>query len=132
VRTVQKVGASDTTLYVNLAAMPRMNDGGLIKLGDEYLGYGSWTNDQVKGTISQVKRGWLNSTAEIHDLGGTPSICRGSRSPRSRPTLRRRTRSSACASGWRAIPTHYKKGYVLLDNEMILFEWNGQATSRTA
>ena len=125
VRTVQKVGASDTTLYVNLAAMPRMNDGGLIKLGDEYLGYGSWTNDQVRGTISQVKRGWLNSTAEIHDLGGNafylpwiPVSALAADVSAEDKVVRLRQRLAGD-------PTRYRKGYVLLDNEMVLFEWNG-------
>ena len=93
-----------------------MNDGGLLKLGDEYIGYGTWTNDQVRGTVGQLKRGWLNSTAEIHDLGGNafylpwiPVSALAADVSATDKVIRLRQRLAGD-------PARYRKGYVLLDS----------------
>src|SRR5204862_7804571 len=60
---------SDTSLILQKKNIPSLQDGGLFKIGDEYVGYGQWTENATQGTATQAKRGWLNSTAEIHDAG---------------------------------------------------------------
>jgi hypothetical protein len=125
VRLFQPAAVGDTTLLVNKTGIPHKQDGGLIKLGDEYIGYGSWTEDIMKGTVAQVKRGWLNSTAELQDQGGNAfylpwipvSALAGDVSADDKVIRLRQHLAGDTAL--------YKKGYVLLDNEMILFEWNG-------
>ena len=67
VRLAQYANTGDTTLTANVVNIPFQQNGGLFKLGDEYIGYGTWTQNQTNGTITQAQRGWLNSTKEIHD-----------------------------------------------------------------
>ncbi|MBI3858216.1 MAG: hypothetical protein HY293_21245, partial [Planctomycetes bacterium] len=135
VRLGLRTGTSDTTMTVNQVNFPFAQFGGLLKLGDEYVGYGSWTQNATQGSISEMKRGWLNSTQEIHDQGDNafylpwiPVSALASDVAIDEKTIRLRQRLSGD-------PNRYKNGYILLDNEMLLFEWNagnGQTLSMPA
>src|SRR5262249_41373056 len=57
-----QVGNSGDLQVANAAAGQK---GGLLKVGDEYLGFVASGANQVTG----CKRGWLCSTQAVHDLG---------------------------------------------------------------
>jgi hypothetical protein len=124
VRLSQIGQVGDTTFSVAPVAIPFFQEGGLLKMGDEYIGYGNWTQGQTMGTIKELKRGWLNSTAEIHDNGENafylpwiPVSALASDLTADDHVIRLKQRLSGD-------PNLYKKGYILVDNEMMLFEWN--------
>jgi hypothetical protein len=104
---------------------PIRPNGGLLKIGDEYVGYGHWDNpDPGPGTISQTKRGWLNSNAELHDAGApvfflqwVPVAVLGADITAQDNVLHLRDKLAGDEK-------RYLKGYVLVENEMMLFEWN--------
>ncbi len=99
--------------------------GGLLKVGDEYVGYG-----QAGGTaVSQLKRGWLNSTAEVHDQGDrvfylywVPVSTLQSDITATDNFLQLNQRMAGRPGGRRG----WRMGYVLVENELIGFEAMGQ------
>jgi hypothetical protein len=100
--------------------------GGLLKIGDEYVGYGQKGGGQPV-PVQQLRRGWLNSTAEVHDAGDSvfalPWI----------PVTTLAQNVTATDSTLylnMKLPGHarrgqYDRGYVLVEDEVIGFEWNG-------
>jgi hypothetical protein len=124
VRLGQFLAVGSTTFTTNVVNIPYHQFGGLLKIGDEVVGYGSWTMGQAGGTISEAKRGWLNSKSELHDKGDNAfylpwipvAALAGDLMPEDKVIhLKQRLMGD---------PAKYTKGYVLIDNEMILFEWN--------
>jgi hypothetical protein len=120
VQEAAPLGTTDQSVAVNQAAWMG-GKGGLLKIGDEYIGYQAAAAQMVTG----LKRGWLGSTAEVHDLG--ESIFSLYYLPVS--TLLNDVTTTdanlALAQAMAGHPNRYTKGYVLVDNEMIGFEWNG-------
>jgi hypothetical protein len=121
----QQAGTSDTTLYVSPTNITVRDNGGLFKIGDEYIGYANWPDPANQATVSQVKRAWLNSNGELHDLGDPVFYL---------PWLPVAALSSDVSAEERTIhlkqrmagdPARYRSGYLLLDHEMLLFQWNG-------
>jgi len=117
-------GVGDTTLQITQTGIPFFQNGGLMKVGDEYIGYGNWTQNGTQGSAQQAKRGWLNSTAELHDQGDAifyipwvPVAALAGDVSTDDKVIRLKQRMSGD-------PARYKSGYVLLDNEMALFQWN--------
>jgi hypothetical protein len=103
---------------------PLWENGGLMKIGDEYVGYGRWNaHDQPAAQIQQAKRGWLNSAEELHDQGDSiffmpwMSVSSLSQDVSEDDKTIRLNRRLGDAS-------QYTSGYVLLDNEMAMFQWN--------
>ncbi|HLY09040.1 MAG TPA: hypothetical protein VKW04_07055 [Planctomycetota bacterium] len=124
-RLIGPAGVGDTTLQVSQTAIPFWQNGGLFKIGDEYVGYGNWTENGTQGTAAQAKRGWLNSTAELHDQGDSifyvpwvPVAALGGDVSVQDKTIHLKQRLGGD-------PARYTSGYILLDNEMVLFQWNG-------
>ncbi|HVR84520.1 MAG TPA: hypothetical protein VMU54_09430, partial [Planctomycetota bacterium] len=125
IRLALQAGVGDTTLTVHPTALGPFQNGGLMKVGDEYLGYGSWPSPTTNGVLSEVKRGWLNSTAELHDKGDVafylpwvPVAALSGDVSVTDKVIHVKQRLSGD-------PHKYTSGYVLLDNEMVLFQWNG-------
>jgi hypothetical protein len=122
-----EMNAGGTTLSVNRAGgLGNWPFGGLLKIGDEYVGYGQYQNLQC----GQLARGWLNSTAEVHAAGDplffmywmpvaslAADISETDRDIPLRHRLSGPARISRQSLG-------YSKGYVLIDQEVALFEWN--------
>jgi hypothetical protein len=134
IRLIQQAGAGDASLQVNHTAIPFKQDGGLLKIGDEYIGYGQWTDGGTQGTVNPAKRGWLNSSQELHDRGDGAfylswipvSALASDVTPDDKVVHLKQHLSGD--------PKKYTKGYVLVDNEMMLFEWNdanGQNAGQT-
>jgi hypothetical protein len=124
VRLSQPGQVGDMTMYVNPVGIPFFQEGGLLKIGDEYIGYGNWTQTQTVGTIKELKRAWLNSQAEVHDRGDNafylpwiPVAALSGDLTADDKVIRLKQRLSGD-------PALYRKGYILVDNEMMLFEWN--------
>jgi len=118
-------GVGDTTLQITQTGIPFLQNGGLMKVGDEYLGYGGWTQNGTQGTVTQAKRAWLNSTAELHDQGDAifylpwlPVAALSGDISTDDKVIRLKQRLNGD-------PNRYTKGYLLVDNEMMLFQWNG-------
>lgn len=124
VRLSQPSSASDTSLQLYTVGIPFWQNGGLFKIGDEYVGYGNWTQGPATGSATGAKRGWLNSTGEIHDRGDgifylpwIPVAALANDIAVEDKVLHLRQRLSGD-------PKLYTRGYVLVDNEMMLFLWN--------
>lgn len=111
---------NDTQASVAGQGGPRK--GGLIKAGDEYLGYGDRQNNQ----LSLLKRGWLNSARQVHDAGDR-ILDLSSYIPVSALTgdVTPTDRTIPIAQRLAGDDRQYRRGYVLIDNEVILFEWGG-------
>lgn len=122
-RLLMQGGVGDNTLQINFTNLPIMQKGGLMKIGDEFVGFGNWNNVQPNGSLTTLKRGWLNSTAVVHDKGDPifyiPWIPVGSLSTDVSQD-ERFIRLNGRMSG---DPKKYTSGYVLIDNEMIFFPW---------
>lgn len=123
-RFFRPAGVGDTTLHITQTGIPFLQNGGLMKVGDEYIGYGNWTQDGTQGTAKEAKRAWLNSSGELHDQGDSIFYL---------PWLPVAALSGDIATDDKVIhlkqrlngdPSKYTKGYILVDNEMMLFEWN--------
>jgi hypothetical protein len=123
---------ADNQLTLNrgggLSPWPR---GGLLKIGDEYIGYGQFTGGQPS-TATQLKRGWLLSQPQVHDAGDrvfslywvpvsalANDLSATDRDITLAQRLPGRPQNSRMGPG-------YTKGYLLIDQEVVLFEWNGQ------
>jgi hypothetical protein len=111
-------------VQVTQTGIPFLQYGGLMKVGDELIGYGNWTQNGTNGTVTQAKRGWLNSNAELHDQGDSifyipwlPVAALSGDITTDDKVIRLKQRLNGD-------PTKYTKGYILVDNEMMLFEWN--------
>ncbi len=117
-------GVGDTTLQITLTGIPFLQNGGLMKVGDEYIGYGGWTQNGTSGTVTQAKRAWLNSNAELHDQGDSifylpwlPVAALAGDITTDDKVIRLKQRLNGD-------PAKYTKGYILVDNEMMMFQWN--------
>ncbi len=110
--------------------------GGLLKIGDEYMGYGEHQNQM----LTQVKRPWLGSTGEVHDLGDPVFWLRWVPITTLSATVEATDRDIPLRADLLGLPEdrrvnprdplrrNYSKGYVLIDEELILFEWNADQT----
>lgn len=125
VRMAAPVGTTDTTLAVNVVAIPFFQNGGLFKVGDELIGYGNWTQGAAQGTVTQVKRGWLNSNGVIHDMGDSVFYLPWMPVGALTGDVGAEDKVLHLKARLQGDPALYTKGYVLVDNEMMLFEWNG-------
>jgi hypothetical protein len=123
-RLAGPAGVGDNSMLITQTAIPFWQNGGMFKVGDEYIGYGNWTQNGTNGTVTPVKRGWLNSNPEMHDQGDAvfyiPWVpvagLSGDVSVEDKVIhLKQRMGGD---------PQKYTSGYVLLDNEMALFQWN--------
>lgn len=122
-----EMSASGNTLSVNRpGGLGNWPFGGLLKVGDEYIGYGQF----AANTCSQLTRGWLSSTAEVHDAGDPlfslywipVTSLAGDVTPTDRDIpVRQRLAGNPRPD---RIGPGYSKGYVLIDQEIALFEWN--------
>jgi hypothetical protein len=105
--------------------------GGVVKIGDEYVGYGELSSQTdssgawVVYTLDKLKRGWLNSTARDHADGERvmplPYLPVASLGGDLGPT----DRSFSISRRLSGDPGKYREGYVLIDNEVLMFSWNG-------
>jgi hypothetical protein len=97
--------------------------GGLLKIGNEYIGYGLVSG---ANTITELKRGWLSSPDEVHDQGNEVFLIPWVPVSTLQNDL---TPTEANVALRQALPgaphNRYSRGYVLIDQELILFEWNG-------
>ena len=117
---MQQLGTTDTSMAINQGGGMGQR-GGLLKIGDEYVGYATAQGTSVGG----LKRGWLNSTAEVHAQGDAifsmPWIPVSS-------LLGDMTATDAnipLAQALSGIPRRNTKGCLLVDSEVMFFEWNG-------
>ena len=118
------VGETDRQAVLRGANGPQK--GGLIKAGDEYIGYGS----RVQNQLSILARNWLCSTKEnrkkVHDLGDrvldlSTYLPVTALSTDVTPT----DFQVAIAQRLAGDDRQYRRGYVLIDEEVILFEKGG-------
>lgn len=123
-RLRQQASESDSNLQTYQTSAPIRPLGGLVKVGDEYIGYANWNNAPA-GTITGAKRGYLNSTGEIHDQGDQIFYLQWVPVAALTGTLSAQDKVLDLQEQLSGDPGRYRKGYVLVDNEMILFEWNG-------
>lgn len=122
-----EMGVGGNTLTLNQGGgLGNWPFGGLLKIGDEYMGYGQYQANQA----SQITRGWLNSTAEVHDGGDrvfflywVPVASLASDVQATDRDIVLRQRLAGRPQPDRTGPG-YSKGYVLIDQEVLLFEWN--------
>jgi hypothetical protein len=98
--------------------------GGCVKVGDEYIGYGLAAGN----ALQQLKRGWLNSTAEVHDAGDrvfnlgflqVSSLAADVAATDKEIQLNQRFVHRPDRTRRR----EHERGYVLLDNELVGYEW---------
>jgi len=129
-RLRQNASDSDTNIQVYQTQAPIRTNGGLIKVGDEYVGYGTWNNSPA-GTITGAKRGYLNSTQEIHDQGDQIFYLQWVPVGVLAGNLTATDKVIDLQEPMSGDPNRYRKGYVLIDSEMLLFEWNGNGNGRT-
>jgi hypothetical protein len=122
------------TLQVRLAGgLGNWPNGGLLKIGDEYVGYGQYQNL----VCSQLKRSWLgsNSAGEVHDAGDKIFFLYwcpvGSLASDLEPTTRFIPLNGRMSGPPRRTRTGpgYTTGYALIDDEIVLFEDNGGGTT---
>lgn len=123
----QEITASGTNLTLNRSGhLDAWRFGGLLKVGDEYIGYGQW----AAPTATQLTRGWLTSTAEVHATGDrvfslfwVPVSTLAGRVAAADRDIPLRQRLPGRPQRDRVGPG-YSQGYVLIDQELVLFEWN--------
>ncbi len=111
-------GADDTNLQLTQPAgfMPQ---GGLIKIGDEYIGYGT----AQAASLSGGKRGWLNSTKEVHDLGDPVFYLPWAPVSSLQSNVTAQDRTFYLNQGLIGDLSKYTRLYALLDRELVLLEW---------
>ncbi len=96
--------------------------GGLLKVGREYIGYGR--NDA--GQLTIIKRGWLGSAADDHDEGDPVfyiSFVPVASLEMDISDREREIRLNQLLAGQR---NRYTAGYILIDEEVALFEWGNE------
>jgi hypothetical protein len=130
IRLRQQASEADTNLQLYQTTAPVRPLGGLVKIGDEYVGYGNWNNSPA-ATMTGAKRGFLNSTGEIHDQGDQIFYLQWLPVAVLTGELSATEKVIDLQEQLAGDPRRYQKGYVLIDNEMILFEWNGGGKTLT-
>lgn len=109
--------------------------GGAFKLGDEIIGYGTLEQQDPQPNVrlyritANIHRGWLNTTAQAHASGESVMVL---------PYLPVSTLAVDVAPGDKDLRLNqplvgvvqngvrmYTEGYVLLNNELVGFEWDG-------
>jgi hypothetical protein len=128
---VEMPAQGGTSLNVRLAAgLGNWPNGGLLKIGDEYVGYGQYQNL----VCSQLRRSWLGSNPEVHDAGDKifalywcPVASLASDIDEKARFIPLNGRLSGKPRRDRIGPG-YTTGYVLIDDEVLLFEDNGGGT----
>jgi hypothetical protein len=123
-RLAGPAGVGDTNLQLTHTVIPFWQNGGLFKIGDEYVGYGNWTDGGTTGAVSQAKRGWLNSNSELHDQGDAVFYIPWVPVAALSQDVSAQDKTFHLKQRLGGDPQKYTSGYVLLDNEMALFQWN--------
>lgn len=113
--------SSTSATQMTLNGAPAASRGGLLKIGDEYVGY----MEAQGGALAPLKRGWLGSSAQVHDAGDSVMdlyfIPVYALQGEVGATDRRIPVHSRTGGGnLRDLPP---RGYVLLDQEVVGYEW---------
>lgn len=111
-------------------------NGGVIRAGDELIGYGHLTRQPQGNNVTQYRldgvivRGWLNTTAQAHAGGESvmalpyiPVAAMASDLGPGDREIRLNQWPSCQTQGNNGPPRDYTQGYVLVENELIGFEW---------
>lgn len=113
--------AAADAAQLTLNGPPAAERGGLLKIGDEYVGY----MRAQAGTVTPLRRGWLSSTAQVHDAGDSVMDLY---------FIPVYALAGELGATDRRIPLHPRRGggnlrdlpprgYVLLDQEIAGYEW---------
>jgi hypothetical protein len=126
-------GTQASLRFVGL--MSQFPSGGLFKVGDEYVGYGSMAAGSAGGggVATLIKRGWLGSTGQVQDAGQkvmfipyvpVSTLLNDITETERRLMLNQPFVPQAGRPGWisMALP-QFTEGYALIGTEIVMFNW---------